>query len=45
VMAALFLTSSYQILRQSWGEWRESGTGHDHAHTEHDHHEHEGHGH
>jgi Co/Zn/Cd efflux system component len=37
VMAALFLTSSYQILRQSWGEWRESGTGHDHAHTEHDH--------
>ena len=45
VMAALFLTSSYQILRQSWGEWRESETGHDHAHTEHDHHEHEGHGH
>jgi len=47
VMAALFLTSSYQILRQSWAEWQagESKDGHDHAHDEHDHHEHEGHGH
>jgi Co/Zn/Cd efflux system component len=47
VMAALFLTSSYQILRQSWAEWQagESNGGHDHAHDEHDHHEHEGHGH
>jgi Co/Zn/Cd efflux system component len=43
VMAALFLTSSYQILRQSWGEWKatESNGGHDHAHDEHEHHEHE----
>ena len=40
VMAALFLTSATQILRQSWGEWREARTGshrldddhHDHAH-------------
>lgn len=24
VMAALFLSSSYQILRQAWGEWRET---------------------
>jgi Co/Zn/Cd efflux system component len=47
VMAALFLTSSYQILRQSWAEWKEaeSNGGHDHAHDEHDHHEHEEHGH
>ena len=45
VMAALFLTSSYQILRQSWAEWQEAESGHDHAHDEHDHHEHEGHGH
>ena len=47
VMAALFLTSSYQILQQSWAEWKEpeSNGGHDHAHDEHDHHEHEGHGH
>jgi Co/Zn/Cd efflux system component len=46
-MAVLFLTSSYQILRQSWAEWKEpeSNHGHDHAHDEHDHHEHEGHGH
>ena len=44
VMAALFLTSSYQILRQSWTEWNASKSGHDHAHDEHDH-EHEGHGH
>ena len=39
VMAALFLTSSYQILKQSWDEWREVE-----AHEHHDH-EHEGHGH
>ena len=52
VMAALFLTSSYQILRQSLAEWQaaggltaESNPGHDHGHDEHDHHEHEGHGH
>jgi Co/Zn/Cd efflux system component len=47
VMAALFLTSSYQILRQSWGEWKaaESNGGHDHGHDEDDHHEHEEHGH
>ena len=47
VMAALFLTSSYQILRHSWAEWRaeETNRGHDHAHDAHDHHEHEGHGH
>jgi len=32
VMAALFLTSATQILRQSWAEWR-------HA-DEHDHHDH-----
>ena len=47
VMAALFLTSSYQILRQSWREWQEASaprSGHDHAHDEHDH-EHEGHKH
>ena len=40
VMAALFLSSSYQILRQSWAEWNEP----EHAH-EHDHDEHEGHSH
>lgn len=49
VMAALFLSSSYQILRQSWAEWKraESNGGHDHAHDDHDHdaHEHEGHRH
>jgi hypothetical protein len=33
VMSALFLTSSYQILRQSWAEWK-------HA-DEHDHHDHD----
>jgi Co/Zn/Cd efflux system component len=43
VMAALFLTSSYQILRQSWAEWRATKDSHDHAHDEHD--EHEGHTH
>jgi Co/Zn/Cd efflux system component len=43
VMAALFLTSSYQILRQSWGEWKaaESNGSHDRAHDEHEHEEHE----
>jgi Co/Zn/Cd efflux system component len=50
VMAALFLSSSYQILMQSWREWQESRThaGHDHAHDEagHEHdHDHEGHKH
>ena len=33
VMAALFLTSSVQILRQSWGEWRHAGA---HGHHDHD---------
>jgi Co/Zn/Cd efflux system component len=42
VMAALFLSSSYQILMQSWREWQETKAGHDHAH-DHDEHEHEGH--
>ena len=36
VMAALFLTSSYQILRQSWGEWRHADE-HEHEHAEHEH--------
>ncbi len=41
VMAALFLSSSYQILRQSWGEWRHPEThAHDHDH-DHDDHAHE----
>jgi Co/Zn/Cd efflux system component len=31
VMSALFLSSAWQILRQSLGEWRVAG-GHDHAH-------------
>jgi Co/Zn/Cd efflux system component len=31
VMAALFLSSAWHILRQSLGEWRGAG-GHDHAH-------------
>jgi Co/Zn/Cd efflux system component len=33
VMAALFLSSSYQILMHSWAEWR-SEDGHDHEHAE-----------
>ena len=41
VMSALFLTSSYQILRHSWAEWREVRAGghepHDHDHDGHDH--------
>ena len=56
VMAALFLSSAYQILRQSWAEWQESKasagaakSGHDHAHDDadgHSHdHDHEGHEH
>lgn len=49
VMAVLFLSSSYQILTQSWQEWQESRTGHGHSHDqahgehEHDQHEHEPH--
>ncbi len=45
VMAALFLSSSYQILTHSWREWREGETApHDHAHDhDHDEHEHEAH--
>ena len=50
VMAALFLSSSYQILTQSWREWQEarsgaSHAGHDHAHDDdgHDHTDHETH--
>jgi Co/Zn/Cd efflux system component len=37
VMAALFLSSSWQILTQSWGEWRHT--------SEHDHDDHAGHRH
>lgn len=46
VMAALFLSSSYQILMQSWQEWQESRAGvvHDHDH-DHDHDHEHGHGH
>lgn len=43
VMAALFLSSAWQILRQSWGEWREAregGHSHDHDPEGHDHHDH-----
>ncbi|MEO7223646.1 MAG: cation transporter, partial [Devosia sp.] len=40
VMAALFVSSSYQILRQSWAEWQ-AGDVPEH----HDHDEHEGHSH
>lgn len=40
VMAALFLSSSYQILTQSWREWQAAKTGGDEHH--HDGHEHEG---
>jgi Co/Zn/Cd efflux system component len=45
IMAALFLSSAYQILRQSWTEWQASKAGappHDH---DHDHHEDDGHAH
>jgi Co/Zn/Cd efflux system component len=39
VMAGLFLTSAFQILRQSIGEWRQGGADeHDHAHDDHAHH-------
>lgn len=46
VMSALFLSSSYQILRQSWAEWQhpdandhdhDEHEGHDHAHEDHKH--------
>ncbi len=37
VMAALFLSSSYQILTQSWQEWQAARTGHEPAHEEHEH--------
>ncbi|MGN6486907.1 MAG: cation transporter [Devosia sp.] len=41
VMAALFLSSAWQILRQSFGEWREAREGgHRHDHHDHDHHDH-----
>jgi len=44
VMAALFLSSSYQILTHSWREWQQSRAGHDHPHGPDDHdHEHEAH--
>jgi Co/Zn/Cd efflux system component len=50
VMAVLFLSSSYQILAQSWREWRDTRPGApadahvpDHVHDEHDRHEHEPH--
>jgi Co/Zn/Cd efflux system component len=42
IMSALFLTSSYQILRQSWAEWQSTNGGHAHEDThdhDHDHHE------
>lgn len=46
VMAALFLSSSYQILMQSWREWRHAqehgGEAHEHEH-DHDHEPEEGH--
>jgi Co/Zn/Cd efflux system component len=44
VMAVLFLSSSYQILTQSWREWQAARSGvpaHRHDHDDHDHHEHE----
>lgn len=37
VMAALFLTSATQILRQSWSEWRHERAGHDHSDDAHHH--------
>ncbi|MEO6396163.1 MAG: cation transporter [Devosia sp.] len=39
VMAALFLSSSYQILRQSWVEWQreKAHAGHEHGPEGHDH--------
>jgi Co/Zn/Cd efflux system component len=50
VMAVLFLSSSYQILAQSWREWRDTRPGAsadahvpDHVQDEHDRHEHEPH--
>jgi len=45
IMSALFLSSSYQILRQGWAEWQ-AASGHQHDdHDDHDHaHDHE-HGH
>ena len=36
VMSALFLSSSYQILRQSWAEWKHAD---DHDHHDHDDHD------
>ncbi len=39
VMSVLFLSSAWQILRQSWAEWRQAGAGadpHDHAGHHHD---------
>lgn len=44
VMAALFLSSAWQILTQSWGEWREAregGHAHHHGHDDHDHDHHD----
>ena len=40
IMSALFLTSSYQILRQGWAEWQSTSAGHDHDHHDHDGHDH-----
>ncbi len=42
VMAALFLSSSYQILMQSWREWQDtqSATGNTHDHDDHEGHTH-----
>jgi Co/Zn/Cd efflux system component len=41
IMSALFLTSSYQILRQGWAEWQGTAAGRDHDHHDHDAHDHE----
>ena len=41
IMSALFLTSSYQILRQSWAEWQSTNVGRAHEDT----HDHDGHDH
>jgi Co/Zn/Cd efflux system component len=39
IMSALFLTSSYQILRQSWAEWQNTNAGHEDHHHDHDGHD------
>ena len=39
IMAGLFLSSAWQILTQSVGEWRAARRGEGHDHADHDHHE------